>query len=260
MIIVNYRMRKKIVVGNWKMHKSFQEGIDLVNNIISLENIKPSDEVLKIIAPPFTNIAAIANQLKSSSDFAVAAQNCHHESSGAFTGEVSSSMIASCGANYVIIGHSERRQYFGETNELLAKKINSALKEKLIPIYCVGEKLEERNSDNHFKIVKQQLEQALFHLLLPEIKNIIIAYEPVWAIGTGVTATIDQAQEMHAYIRNEINSKYSKQVAAELPILYGGSCNAINAKELFACADIDGGLIGGASLKAADFITIINSF
>jgi triosephosphate isomerase (TIM) len=253
-------MRRKIVAGNWKMNNTLQEGVTLIEEIIRNEKTKPSDAVLKIIAPPLIHLATLSDKLKSVTGYALAAQNCHHETAGAYTGEVSAKMIASAGANFIIIGHSERRQYFGETNELCAKKINLALKENLIPIYCVGEKLEDRNNSNHFKIVKQQLQEALFHLSLSEFNNIIIAYEPVWAIGTGVTATAAQAQEMHLFIRNEILAKYGNKAAAELSIVYGGSCNANNAKELFACADVDGGLIGGASLKAADFITIANSF
>jgi len=253
-------MRKKIVAGNWKMNNTFQEGIKLVEEIINNEKTKPSNAVLKIIAPPFIHLASISDKLKSATGFASAAQNCHHETAGAYTGEVSAKMIASAGANFIIIGHSERRQYFGETNGVCVKKIDMALKENLIPIYCVGEKLEDRNDNNHFKIVKQQLQEALFHLSLSEFNNIVIAYEPVWAIGTGITATAAQAQEMHLFIRNEISNKYGNKAGAELSILYGGSCNANNAKELFACADVDGGLIGGASLKAADFITIANSF
>jgi triosephosphate isomerase len=253
-------MRKKIVAGNWKMHLSLQEGIELVDKIILNEKTQPSTDVLKIIAPSFIHLTSVSDKLKPLTGFAISAQNCHHEAEGAFTGEVSAKMIASTGAHYVIIGHSERRHYFGETNQLLSKKINLSLKEKLIPIYCVGEQSEERKNGSHFKTVKQQLEVALFHLPDSEIKKIIIAYEPVWAIGTGLTATSNQAQEMHSFIRSEINSQYGNEVGAAISILYGGSCNANNAKELFACKDVDGGLIGGASLNAADFVKIANSF
>jgi triosephosphate isomerase len=253
-------MRKKIVAGNWKMNKTLEEGIQLVDEIIKEDSKQPSVDVFKIIVPPSTHLASIAKQLRSVEGFYVGAQNCHQASSGAYTGEVSAKMVVSTGASYVILGHSERRHYFGENNELLAKKTDAALKENLKPIYCVGEKLEERNNNTHFKTVKQQLEEVLFHLHVSEIINVVIAYEPVWAIGTGITATTVQAQEMHAFIRSEISDKYGKESGEVMSILYGGSCNALNAKDLFACADVDGGLIGGASLNASDFITISNSF
>jgi triosephosphate isomerase len=252
-------MRKKIVVGNWKMNKTLDAGLQLVDEIKKGFVSEPADHVLKIIAPPFIHLAAIANKLKPLNGFEVASQNCHHISSGAYTGEVSAEMIASTGAKYVIIGHSERRLYFGENNDLLEQKVNIALTNNLIPIFCIGENLAERNVNKHFEAVQKQLTDALFHLSSSDFNKLIIAYEPVWAIGTGITATIDQAQGMHNYIRSEINKKYGKEVASTISILYGGSCNAQNAKELFACADVDGGLIGGASLKATDFVAIANS-
>lgn len=252
-------MRKKIVVGNWKMNKTFDEGTQLVDEIIKELVPHSTDHVLKIIAPPFIHLAALSEKLKSLNGFEVAAQNCHQLSNGAYTGEVSAAMIASTGANYVIIGHSERRLYFGENNSLLAQKVNIALANKLTPIFCIGENLVERNANQHLEAVLKQLKEALFHLSPADFSRLIIAYEPVWAIGTGVTATVHQAQGMHNYIRSEINKKYGKEVSTTISILYGGSCNAKNAKELFACIDVDGGLIGGASLVATDFAVIINS-
>jgi len=250
-------MRRKIVAGNWKMNKNIQQGIDLVNEILAQDS--PND-VLKIIAPPFVHIALVSQIVKEKSDIAVAAQNCHQEKSGAYTGEISAEMIHSSGAKYVIIGHSERRLYFGENAALLAQKVNTALANNLTPIFCLGENMEERNANKHLETVKQQLKDALFHLTPAEFSKLIIAYEPVWAIGTGLTATSHQAQGMHNFIRSEINKKYGKEISEHISILYGGSCNAQNAKELFACIDVDGGLIGGASLKATDFIAIANSF
>lgn len=250
-------MRRKIVAGNWKMNKELAPGMELVTEIVASNT---AQDVLKIIAPPFIHLAAVADKVKGKSDFAVAAQNCHQAENGAFTGEISAGMIASCGANYVIIGHSERRQYFGENAQLLAQKVNAALAQNLTPIFCLGEQIEQRNANTHLETVKQQLKDALFHLSAADFAKLIIAYEPVWAIGTGVTATSHQAQGMHNFIRSEINKKYGKEVSENISILYGGSCNPQNAKELFACMDVDGGLIGGASLKAADFIAIANSF
>ncbi len=252
-------MRKKIVVANWKMNKTFNEGLLLVDEIVKEHASNRADHVLKILAPPFIHLSAIADKLKSYDGFNVAAQNCYHISNGAYTGEVSATMIASTGANYVIIGHSERRLYFGESNNLLAQKVNIALANNLIPIFCIGENLVERNANQHLEVVRKQLKESLFHLSPVDFSKLIIAYEPVWAIGTGVTATVHQAQGMHNHIRSEINKKYGKDVSSTISILYGGSCNTKNAKELFACIDVDGGLIGGASLIATDFVAIVNS-
>lgn len=252
-------MRRKIVAGNWKMNKTLSQGIQLVEEIIkSSSNANP--HILTIIAPPFIHISAVAEKLKAHSDFAVAAQNCHHLSSGAYTGEVSAEMIASAGATHVIIGHSERRLYNSETNALLVQKVNTALQHNLTPIFCIGESIEERNANTHLEAIKIQLKETLFHLSAADFGKLIIAYEPVWAIGTGSTATSHQAQGMHNFIRSEINKKYGKEISENISIIYGGSCNPQNAKELFSCLDVDGGLIGGASLKAADFISICNSF
>ena len=250
-------MRKKIVAANWKMNKTLQEAQTLVKKILLGVN---NNDVQKIIFPPTPYITELDHLLKENSSFSVGAQNCHHIESGAFTGETSASAIASCGANHLIIGHSERRQYFNETTEQLKQKIGLALKNKLIPVYCVGEKLNERQSNHYFTIVKNQIQEVVFHLPENEIKNVIIAYEPVWAIGTGITAAPEQAQEMHSFIRLVLAEKYGNDLANEISILYGGSCNAKNAKELFACADVDGGLVGGASLVVEEFLQIINSF
>lgn len=252
-------MRKKIVIANWKMNKGLSEGLQLVDEIINDSSIQ-SNDVLKVIAPSFVHLALVADKLKNINGFAASAQNCHHVKNGAYTGEVSAEMIASAGAKYVIIGHSERRQYFNESNELLAQKVNVALANNLVPVFCIGENLTERNANQHLEVVTRQMKESLYHLLPSDFSKVIIAYEPVWAIGTGVTATVHQAQGMHNHIRSEINKKYGKEVSSATSILYGGSCNPQNARELFACIDVDGGLIGGASLNAEDFIAVIKSF
>jgi triosephosphate isomerase (TIM) len=254
-------MRKQIVAGNWKMNKNRDEAFDLINAIANgLSEKSISENTHVILAPPFPFLDMAVNITRELGFISVAAQNCYTEQKGAFTGEISASMIASIGARYVIIGHSERRAYFHEDDEFLSKKIKAALQCNLIPIYCCGETLPERKNENQLRVVQKQLENGLFMLDPEEIKKTIIAYEPVWAIGTGVTATPEQAQKMHAFIRQLLNKKYGERTAADYVILYGGSCNAANARELFANADVDGGLIGGASLKAEDFISIVNSF
>ena len=254
-------MRKKIVAGNWKMNKDFNDACVLIESVVSgVNNSTLSEDQLVIIAPPFPFLALAVKLTEETKYISVAAQNCHSEEKGAFTGEVSALMISSTGTQYVIIGHSERRNYFKESNEFLSKKVDAALKNGLIPIFCCGELLPERESGNHFAVIKDQLNESLFHLPESELKNIIVAYEPVWAIGTGVTASPQQAQEMHLYIRNLIAKKYNTTIAENISILYGGSCNAKNAKELFANPDVDGGLIGGASLVSDDFLSIVNSF
>lgn len=250
-------MRRKIVAGNWKMNLTLGEGITLVDEIIKANS---ENNVLKIIAPSFIHLSAISEKIKALKGFELAAQNCHHLEQGSYTGEVSAKMIASIGAKFVIIGHSERRQYFAEDNLLLAQKVNIALASDLSPIFCIGENLKERNDGHYLTIITQQLHEALFHLSPSEFSKLIIAYEPVWAIGTGNSATCKQVQEIHRFIRSEIENKYGREVSSAVPLLYGGSCNAQNAQELFACTDVDGGLIGGASLTAADFIAIIHSF
>lgn len=246
--------RKKIVAGNWKMNKTLSEAIELMSGILK----NPGDNsVTKIVFPPYPVISAITNFVGASGSFSTGAQNCSEHASGAFTGEVSAAIIKSIGCKYVLVGHSERRQYFGETNAISSKKIKLALENKLNVIYCIGETLAERKANTHFDVVKTQLTEALQGI---DPTNIFIAYEPVWAIGTGETATQAQAQEMHAHIRVCLKNLFNSDVANNTPILYGGSCNAQNAAELFACPDIDGGLIGGASLKADDFCKIIRSF
>jgi len=252
-------MRKKIVVGNWKMNKTYNEGIEFVDEIIKESLSHSTDDVLKIIATPYIHLAAIANKLEHLNGFEVAAQNCHHNPKGAYTGEISAAMIESTGAKYVIIGHSERRLYSGENNNLLAQKVNIALANNLTPIFCVGENLIERNANMHLEAIKIQLKESLFHLPSKDFIKLILAYEPVWAIGTGITATIHQAQGMHNYIRSEINKKYGKEISTAISILYGGSCNTKNAKELFDCIDVDGGLIGGSSLIGSEYLAIVNS-
>jgi len=251
-------MRKNIVAGNWKMNKTLQEGIQLAKELDeALAGKTPKCEV--IIGTPFIHLASVSSAINTMK-IGVAAQNCADKESGAYTGEVSAAMIKSAGAQYVIIGHSERRAYYGETNETVKEKVNLALKYDLKPIFCIGEVLAERESNCQNEVVKKQLEESLFHLSAEDFGKIILAYEPVWAIGTGKTATPAQAQEMHAFIRSLIVAKYGEETAENTTILYGGSCNAANAQELFANADVDGGLIGGASLKAPDFLTIVNAF
>ncbi|MBK6346238.1 MAG: triose-phosphate isomerase [Bacteroidales bacterium] len=251
-------MRKKIVAGNWKMNKTFNEAEDLLFNISDLLKESPVTGVQLLVCPPALYLE-LAADIAHENGFDCGAQNLSEHESGAYTGEISAAMIASTGAKFVIIGHSERRTYFGEKDDLLAVKVSQALKHGLIPVYCCGEILAEREESRHFDIVKGQISQALFHLSQDDFAKVVVAYEPVWAIGTGRTASPEQAQEMHAFIRNVLAGKFGD--AAKLTtILYGGSCNAANARELFANPDVDGGLIGGASLKAEDFVKIAQSF
>ncbi|MAT54835.1 MAG: triose-phosphate isomerase [Saprospirales bacterium] len=248
--------RLQIVAGNWKMNKTFDEGRELATAII---NGLGSSENLVIICPPFIHLNHLATVSKGISNFYIGAQNCHFEKSGAYTGEVSVPMLKSCGVGFVITGHSERRTLFGETDEVVKKKVDAILEEGLRPIFCCGEPLEVREAGKHFNYVEDQIKAALFHLDKEAFGRVVIAYEPIWAIGTGKTASPDQAQEMHARIRKLISGKYDIETAERTTILYGGSCKPSNAKELFSQADIDGGLIGGASLKAEDFLSIIKS-
>ncbi|MEN0005773.1 MAG: triose-phosphate isomerase [Bacteroidota bacterium] len=249
--------RKSIVAGNWKMNKTYQEGRDLTRAIVS--GLQPSD-VGVVLCTPFIHLNSMGSAIKDISNLSLGAQNCHQAASGAYTGETSATMLASVGVEYVIIGHSERRAYFHESDELLASKVDAALGSGLKPIFCCGEPLEVREADGQEALVSKQVEQALFHLSTEEMGQIVIAYEPVWAIGTGKTASPEQAQEMHAHIRKLVAVKYGAAVADNLTILYGGSVKPKNAKEIFAKADVDGGLIGGASLKAEDFLAIVESF
>ena len=251
-------MRKNIVAGNWKMNKTLQEGIEFVKELKDvLAADKPSCDV--VVCTPFIHLASVATILEVS-NIGVGAENCADKVSGAYTGEVSAAMVASTGAKYVILGHSERRAYYGETTEILKEKTKLALANDLTPIFCIGEVLAEREANKQNEVVYTQLAESLFELSAEEFSKIVLAYEPVWAIGTGKTATALQAQEMHAYIRSVIVEKYGKEVADNTSILYGGSCNPSNAKELFGCPDVDGGLIGGAALKVADFKGVIDGF
>ena len=254
----NSKMRKKIVAGNWKMNKTLQEGVALateLKDILAAE--KPNCEV--IIGTPFIHLATVSELLKDSV-IAVSAENCANKESGAYTGEVSAAMVKSTGAEYVILGHSERREYYNETPEILKEKVGLALANGLKVIFCIGESLAEREANKQEAVCKAELAGSVFHLTAEQWKNIVIAYEPIWAIGTGKTATAEQAEEIHAYIRSCVAEVYGAQVADETSILYGGSCKASNAPELFAKPDIDGGLIGGASLKAPDFKGIIDAW
>ena len=251
-------MRKKIVAGNWKMNTTVAEGVELAKNIVAKVGEIPSDVTL-VVAPPFTHLVSVASIVEGTG-IKLSAQNCADQPKGAFTGEVAAAMIKDAGCEYTILGHSERREYYGETSATLVKKMNLAFESGLKVIFCIGEKLEERNAGKHFEVVGKQIEEVLFTLTAEQMADVVIAYEPVWAIGTGVTATSGQAQEIHAFIRKAVAGKFGAQVAEDTTILYGGSCKPSNAKELFACPDIDGGLIGGASLKADDFIAIAKSY
>ena len=252
-------MRRKIVAGNWKMNMDLAEGISLGKSVDNFMLTNDNSEVEVILCTPFIHLATVSRSL-TAKKISIGAQNCSHKESGAYTGEISASMIRSTGADYVIIGHSERRSYFNENDELLNAKIKAALKNKLSVIFCCGEILNEREKGIHFSVVKSQIINGLSGISEEDLRNIIIAYEPVWAIGTGVTASSEEAQEMHLYIRSMINELYGKERSAEIPILYGGSCKPSNSVELFSMNDVDGGLIGGASLKADDFCEIIDSF
>ncbi len=247
-------MRQRIVAGNWKMHKNAEETEDLLNELI--QAIPTDCETRVIVAPTFINLAAAADHLEFT-NIEVAAQNMHQAEGGAFTGEISANMLQSVGVTIVILGHSERRAYFHETDALLANKVDTALKHNMEVIFCFGEELKDRLSGNHFNVVENQLKDGLFHLNAASWKNIILAYEPVWAIGTGETATPEQAQEMHEFIRNTINKNYGNSVSEDVSILYGGSVKPDNAAEIFSKPDVDGGLIGGAALKSEDFSKIV---
>ncbi len=249
--------RQQIAAGNWKMNKTFEEGIALVKEIIEKSN---NERTLVILAVPFTHLNGIADLVAPIPNIKLAAQNCHEKESGAFTGEISANMLLSVGADYVILGHSERREHFKESNEVLAKKVEHAISKGLIPIFCCGESLRIRKAKIHVDFVSNQLNEGLFHLNPEAFSKVIIAYEPIWAIGTGETATPEQAQNMHKEIRALIEKKYGHDLAQNIPILYGGSVKPDSAKDLFHQPDVDGGLVGGASLNADDFVAILNSF
>lgn len=253
-------MRRKIVAGNWKMNLGYEEGISLFSEVANMVKDEVIGNQQIVVCSPFIHLHHLASLAKPGKQVAIGAQNAHQKESGAYTGEVSVKQLKSIGVEYVILGHSERRAYFNETNELLAEKIDAVLKQDLKPIFCIGETKEEREGEKHFDVIKEQLEQSLFHLQAEDFNNVVLAYEPVWAIGTGLTASPEQAQEVHAFIRKAIADKYSEDVSNSVSILYGGSCNPKNAPELFSQGDIDGGLIGGASLKSRDFIDIIKVY
>ena len=251
-------MRKNIVAGNWKMNTTVPEGIELAKAVVARSSEVPA-EVKLIVATPFTHLVPVADVVKGTV-VGLSAENCADHAKGAYTGEVSADMLVSAGCEYTILGHSERRQYYGETDAKLVEKTKLALGAGLKVILCVGENLDEREAGKHFDVCEEQIKNVLYSFTAEDMKSIIVAYEPVWAIGTGKTATAEQAEEIHAFIRNVVCEKFGAQVADDLPILYGGSCKPSNAKELFAQPDIDGGLIGGAALKADDFIAIALSF
>ena len=252
-------MRKKIVAGNWKMNMNLEEGVNYAKALNTYFTSKPPVKGEVILCTPFIHLSAAAGVL-AGSVVKLGAQNSASEESGAYTGEISPSMVRSTGAEYVIIGHSERRTYYGETDSLLNKKCALALKNGLKVIFCCGEVKDERVAEKHFDVVRKQITDGIFSFNPEEIKNIVIAYEPVWAIGTGLTASPEQAQEMHSFIRELVAGKYGKAVADDITILYGGSCKPSNAKEIFSKPDVDGGLIGGASLVKDDFIAIVEAF
>jgi triosephosphate isomerase len=248
-------MRQKIVAGNWKMNKNASETQTLLQELVEKA---PHNNAKIIVAPTFVNLAAAVNQLKNTS-IEVAAQNMHQHENGAYTGEISADMLQSIGVNTVIIGHSERRAYFNETDSILAYKVNTALNHNMKVIFCFGEELKDRQNNQHFNVVENQLRDGLFDIANESWENIVLAYEPVWAIGTGETASPEQAQEMHAFIRETVREHYGSNIAQSVSILYGGSVKPDNAKEIFGKPDVDGGLIGGAALKVDDFVAIINA-
>lgn len=252
-------MRKKIIAGNWKMNKTLEEGMGLVSEVSNMLKDEYTGNAEVVIIPPFTHINAVNKLIAENPRLKSGAQNCSNHKSGAYTGEVSADMIKSCGATYVIIGHSERRQYFAEHNDWLAKKLDAVLEAGLTPIYCCGETLEEREANIHFNVLNTQILEGLFHLSQGEMKKVVIAYEPVWAIGTGKTASTAQAQEIHAFIRSLIAEKYDADTAQEITIQYGGSVKAENAAELFQSEDIDGALVGGAALQSRSFVDIVKA-
>lgn len=251
-------MRKNIIAGNWKMNTTLPEGLELAKGLNeALKDKTPNCDV--VIGTPFTHLASVAAAIDTSK-IGVAAQNCADHTSGAYTGEISAAMVAATGAKYVILGHSERRMYYGETAEILKTKVNLALENGLTPIFCIGEVLEEREAGKHFEVVDAQVAGSLFDLSAEDFAKIVIAYEPVWAIGTGKTATADQAEEIHAHIRRTLAAKFGEELADNCTILYGGSMNGGNAKELVSKPNVDGGLIGGASLGVDKFMPIIEAF
>jgi len=251
-------MRKQIAAANWKMNLTYQQGEKLLDDILQ-EKIQLDFHQQIIFAVPFPYLIMAKSEVADETGYYIAAQNCSDKKNGAYTGEVSAEMLQSIGVQYCVIGHSERREYYLENNKLLAEKVNICLQQQITPIFCCGESLRIREENNQDHFVQQQLEESLFHLTADQVKSVVIAYEPIWAIGTGKTATTAQAQEMHKHLRRVLQNKYGNDVADEISILYGGSVKANNAAELFACPDVDGGLVGGASLVAGDFIQIIKA-
>ncbi|MFZ4262732.1 triose-phosphate isomerase [Sphingobacterium sp. HJSM2_6] len=253
-------MRKNIVAGNWKMNLDYEQGLSLFSEIVNMVKDEVRGDQQVIICSPFIHLASLSKLSAGVTNVAVGAQNINEAASGAYTGEISASQVKSTGSEYVILGHSERRAYYGETDSLLAKKVDAALANGLKPIFCIGETKDERESGSYYDVIKTQLSAGLFHLDAEAFAAIVLAYEPVWAIGTGLTASPEQAQEVHAFIRKTLAEQYGQAVADQTSILYGGSANPANAESLFSQPDIDGGLIGGASLKSRDFLQIINVF
>lgn len=253
-------MRKKIVAGNWKMNKTLEEGLALASEVVNIVKDEVSDDAIAVLCTPFIHLAAVSKIVAGSDKVFLGAQNMSEHAAGAYTGDISADMLKSVGVNYVILGHSERREYHNESNAQLASRVDVALANGLTPVFCCGESLAIREAGTHVAYVSNQLKESLFHLDAEAFKKIVIAYEPIWAIGTGVTASSAQAQEMHKALRGELAAQYGQAVADEISILYGGSAKPANAPELFAQPDVDGGLIGGASLKARDFADIVKSF
>lgn len=253
-------MRKKIVAGNWKMNKSLDEGLALASEVVNIVKDEVTDDVTAVLCTPFIHLSAVGKLTQGSDKVFLGAQNMSEHAAGAYTGDISASMLQSVGASYVILGHSERREYHNETNAQLAARVDVALAASLTPIFCCGESLDIREAGTHVSFVTNQLKESLFHLDAEAIQKVVIAYEPIWAIGTGVTASSAQAQDMHKAIRDEFANQYGQAVADEISILYGGSAKPGNAPELFSQPDVDGGLIGGASLKSRDFVDIIKSY
>ncbi len=251
-------MRKQIAAANWKMNLTLQKGEELLDDIIALPHELKADQQA-IFAVPFPYLAMAQQKVHGKKNVFIAAQNCYNKKSGAYTGETSVEMLLSLDISYVVLGHSERREYFNESNQFLAEKVNICLENKIHPIFCCGEALNVREANGQNDFVAKQLEESLFHLSAEQIQNVVIAYEPIWAIGTGKTATSDQAQEIHAFIRSQFATKYGAAVANNISILYGGSVKGSNAKELFSQPDVDGGLVGGAALVASEFVAIINA-
>jgi triosephosphate isomerase (TIM) len=251
-------MRKQIAAANWKMNMTYQQGERLLDDILK-ESIRLTSRQQVIFAVPYPYLLMTRSEVEEEKNYYACAQNCHHKKSGAYTGEISADMLHSIGVPFCIVGHSERREYFKETNAMLAEKVSLCLEAFITPIFCCGESLDIREAGTQNDFVAQQLKESLFHLSAKELTGVVIAYEPIWAIGTGKTATTEQAQEMHAHLRSILAGQYGQQTADQISILYGGSVKANNAKEIFACPDVDGGLVGGASLVAADFVQIIRA-